>query len=208
MPRAEFLKRNSLEDRNFIALLAGSRKGEVNLMMPVLAAFADRLHAREEYASWQFLLAGAPSRSMEDYAPWLKGRESYLKVIFDQTHAIVKNARAVVVNSGTASLETCLIGTPQVVVYAMTPVNFALATMLIHSGYISLGNLILGRKAFKELIQHFFTPENVETEVRRILEDEEYRSQMISDYAAIRTSLGGSGASSRVAAQMISLLRS
>lgn len=207
LPRPVFFQRNNLDDRRFIALLAGSRKGEVKLMMPVLSAFADRMHARPGYENWLFLIAGAPSRTMEDYAPWLKGRESYLKVIFGQTHAMVRHADAVVVNSGTASLETCLIGTPQVVGYAMTPMNFALAKAIIHSGYISLGNLILGKKAFKELVQHFFTPENVETEVVRLIEDEPYRQEMLDDYAAIRKDLGGTGASSRVAERMISLLR-
>lgn len=207
VPRPAFFLRNNLEDSNFIALLAGSRKGEVKLMMPVLAAFADRMHRRPGYEDWQFIVAGAPSRTEEDYAPWLEGREDYLRVIFGQTHALVRHAEAVVVNSGTASLETCLIGTPQVVGYAMTPFNFALAKAIIHSGYISLGNLILGKKAFKELVQHFFTPENVETEVIRILEDEPYRQEMLSDYAAIRKALGDTGASSRVAERMISLLR-
>ena len=176
-------------------------------MMPVLAAFADRLHAMPGYENWQFILAGAPSRSLEDYAPFLAGRESYLKVIFGQTHAIVRHAEVVVVNSGTASLEVCLIGTPQVVGYRLTPFNFNLAKWIMRARYISLGNLILGRKAFKELIQHALTPENLETEVRRLVEDPEYRSGMLADYAEIREKLGGRGASSQVAESMIQLLK-
>lgn len=206
-PREAFLSANQLEDKPFIGLLAGSRKGEVSLMMPVLAAFADRLHAMPGYENWQFILAGAPSRSLEDYAPFLAGRESYLKVIFGQTHAIVRHAEVVVVNSGTASLEVCLIGTPQVVGYRLTPFNFNLAKWIMRARYISLGNLILGRKAFKELIQHALTPENLETEVRRLVEDPEYRSGMLADYAEIREKLGGRGASSQVAESMIQLLK-
>ncbi|MBR1871709.1 MAG: lipid-A-disaccharide synthase [Bacteroidales bacterium] len=204
--REDFLREAGLEDRKFIALLAGSRKGEVSLMMPVLAEFADRMHAIPLYSDWQFVLAGAPSRSMADYEPWLKGREGWLKVVFGQTHAIVRHAQAAVVNSGTASLETCLIGTPQVVGYAMTPLNFTLAKLIMHSGYISLGNLILSRRAFKELVQNYFNADNLTVEVRRIMEDDAYRETMLSDYGQIRKSLGGSGASSKVAGAMYALL--
>ena len=72
---------------------------------------------------------------------------------------------------------------------------------------ISLGNLILGRKAFRELIQYFFTPTNVYNEVRRLLEDKEYRQNMLSDYAEIRSLLGGGGASRNVAESMIGVLK-
>ncbi len=207
LSRAEFLSRNQLEDRKIVALLAGSRKGEVSLMMPVLSAFADRMHRLPGYADWQFVIAGAPSRSPEDYAPYLSGRETYLKVVFGQAHALLRQAEAAVVNSGTASLETCLIGTPQVVGYRLTPFNFTLAKLIMRAGFISLGNLILGRKAFKELIQHALTPENLETEVRRLVEDKEYRSVMLADYAEIRKQLGGSGASSQVAESMVQQLQ-
>ncbi len=207
LSRAEFLSRNQLEDRKIVALLAGSRKGEVSLMMPVLSAFADRMHRLPGYEDWQFIIAGAPSRSPEDYAPYLSGRETYLKVVFGQAHALLRQAEAAVVNSGTASLETCLIGTPQVVGYRLTPFNFTLAKLIMRAGFISLGNLILGRKAFKELIQHALTPENLETEVRRLVEDKEYRSVMLADYAEIRKQLGGSGASSQVAESMVQQLQ-
>ncbi len=201
--REEFLSICGLEDRPVIAILAGSRKGEVSAMMPVCAEFADKMHSLPEYASCQFVVAGAPSRSMKDYEPFLKGREDYMKVAFGQTQAIVRHAEAAVVNSGTASLEACLIGTPQVVVYKANAFNFIVAKQIIKVDSISLGNLILGRKAFKELMQYYFTPDNLVSEVRRLIEDKEYRAEMISDYGLIRDALGGSGASNAVAKEMI-----
>lgn len=205
--REEFLTANGLEDKPTIAILAGSRKGEVSSMMPVCAQFADAMHNDARFSGYQFVIAGAPSRSMADYAPFLSGRESYIKVVFGHTHGIVKNSVAAVVNSGTASLETCLIGTPQVVAYAGSNFNFNVARQIIKVDAISLGNLILGRKAFKELLQYHFTPENLVSEVSRLIEDSEYRENMFSDFQEIREALGGSGASLSVARAMISELQ-
>lgn len=206
MERSEFLESNSLQDKPIIAILAGSRKGEVSAMMPVCAEFADKLHVLPQYADYQFIVGGAPSRSMSDYEPWIKGREEYMKVIFNQTYGILANAESAVINSGTASLEACLIGTPQVVAYSGASFNYNVARHIIKIDAISLGNLILGRKAFKELIQYYFTSDNLVNETIRLIEDSEYRGRMKADYAEIRELLGGRGASRAVAHEMISLL--
>lgn len=204
--RAEFLQETGLPDRPVIAILAGSRKGEVKTMMPVCSAWADRMHALPEYKDYQFVIAGAPSRSPEDYAPWLQGREDWLKLVFNQTRAVLRQAEAAVINSGTASLEACLIGTPQVVGYALSPINYALGRLIIKVKWISLGNLIAGRGVFRELIQHDLTPEKLEAEVRRLIEDKDYREAQLAGYQEIRQALGGSGASQAVAREMVNIL--
>lgn len=206
-PREEFLERNGLEDRPIIAILAGSRKGEVKCMMPECCKFADVMHNDERYKEYQFVIAGAPSRHLEDYRSYIEGRESYLKIMFSQTYGILKNAEAAVVNSGTASLEACLIGTAQVVGYGVSKFNFNIAKHIIKVDCISLGNLILGRKAFKELIQYHLTARNLYDEVRRLIEDSEYRQNMLEDFKEIREALGGSGASHSVAKAMIEELK-
>lgn len=205
--REEFLKRNNLQDRPMIALMAGSRTGEISSMMPVFMEFADKMHALPEYAGHQFILAAAPSRSMSDYSRYLTGRGDYVKVVFGQSYAALRHAEAAVVNSGTASLETALIGTPQVVAYKGAAINFMIAKQIIKIRFISLGNLILDRMCFRELLQYYFTPENVLQEVRRMIEDNEYRDTMLSGYREIREDLGGSGASAAVAKAMIGELR-
>lgn len=201
--REEFLSRNSLEDKPMIALMAGSRTGEISSMMPVFMKFADMMHAIPEYACYQFILAAAPSRSMSDYSKYLTGREDYVHVVFSQSYAVIRHAEAAVVNSGTASLETALIGTPQVVAYKGAKINFVIAKQIIKIRFISLGNLILDRTCFRELLQYYFTPENVLQEVRRMIEDKEYRQRMLSGYQEIRDALGGRGASAAVAKAMI-----
>lgn len=205
--REEFLRRNSLPDSPVIALMAGSRTGEISSMMPVFMEFADKMHALPEYADYQFIVAAAPSRSMSDYSKYVSGREAYVKVVFGQSYAVLRHAAAAVVNSGTASLETALIGTPQVVAYKGAAINFVIAKQIIKIRFISLGNLILNRTCFRELLQFYFTPDNVLQEVLRMIEDTEYRENMLAGYQEIRNALGDRGASAAVAKAMIEELR-
>ncbi len=203
--REEFLKRNSLQDRPIIAMLAGSRKSEIGTMMPVLTEFAAKMRHIPEYSCYQFIIAGAPARSMEDYAGYLKEsyEESGVKVLFGETQSIIRHAEAAVVNSGTASLETVLLGTPQVVCYMGSWLSYTIAKHIIKVRYISLGNLIVDRLAFKELIQDDCTAENIVSEVRSLIEDRAYREKMMAEYGKIKDALGGTGASEAVAADMI-----
>ena len=204
-PRTEFLQRHSLPDRPMIALLAGSRNGEIKTMMPVYMDMAARLHAMPEFADYQFVIAAAPARSREDYD--LAGNDTFVRVVFGDTYGVLRHARAAVINSGTASLEAALIGTPQVVGYRTAQTTFLIMRNIIKIRFISLANLIIDRAAFKEYLQHYFTAENLVREVRRLVMDENYRIRMQADYAEIREKLGGTGASDAVAEAMVAELR-
>ena len=206
--KADFISRAGLEDKPVIAMLAGSRKGEISTMMPVLTEFASKMHALPEYAGYQFLIAGAPSRAMADYSAWLNEENSrYIKVLFGETQSIIRHAEAGVINSGTASLETALFNTPQVVGYITNPVTYWIARKIIKIRYISLGNLIIDRLGFKEFIQDECNSDVLVKEIRELIENQERRSRMLADYADIREALGGTGASSAVAKAMIEELR-
>ncbi|MBQ3613747.1 MAG: lipid-A-disaccharide synthase [Bacteroidales bacterium] len=206
--RDDFLKRNSLEDKPIIAMLAGSRKGEINTMMPVLTEFAAKMKSMPQYAGYQFIIGGAPARTRSDYEPWLtEENRKYIHILFGETHSVIRHAEAAVVNSGTASLETVLFNTPQVVGYIGNPLTYQIAKRIVKLKYISLGNLIIDRGAFKEFIQDDCNPDMILKEVRSLLEDQDYRSEMLSDYADIRNALGGSGASAAVAKAMLDELR-
>ncbi len=194
----------------YVALLAGSRKGEISRMMPVCMQVADRLAALPGWEGVRFVVAGAPARSEADYAPYIAGRTN-VSLLFGRTYDILKYADAAVINSGTASLEAALIGTPQVVCWSTSPFSAWVARHILHVmdhvKYISLGNLCLDRPAFRELVQEDFTAEAVSAEVRRLVEDAPYRERMLADYADIRQSLGGSGASRAVARAMMEELK-
>jgi lipid-A-disaccharide synthase len=204
---SDFIRRAGLEDSPFIAMLAGSRKGEISTMMPVLTEFAARMHALPQYAGYQFIIAGAPARNAKDYEPYLTDENrKYIKILFGETQSIIRHAEAAVVNSGTASLETVLFNTPQVVGYITNPITYWIARKIVKIRYISLGNLIVDKLAFKELIQGDCTAEKIMTEIRALIEDAEHRGKMLSDYSEIRNALGGSGASAAVAKAMIELI--
>lgn len=205
--RSDFIRRAGLEDSPLIAMLAGSRKGEISTMMPVLTEFAARMHALPKYAGYKFIIAGAPARTISDYEHYLTDENrKYIKILFGQTQSIIRHAEAAVVNSGTASLETVLFNTPQVVGYITNPITYWLAKKIVKIRYISLGNLIVDRLAFKELIQEDCTAEKIMSEIRSLIEDREHRDKMLSDYSDIRNALGGSGASAAVAKAMIELI--
>lgn len=194
----------------YIAILAGSRKAEISRMMPVCMELADRLSTLPEYAGYRFVVAGAPARSREDYAAYIGARKN-VDLLFGRTYDILKFARCAVINSGTASLEAVLTGTPQVVGWSTSALTFFIIKDLLRVGshikYISLGNLCVDKPVFKELIQGDFNADTLEKEVRRISEDDSCRQRMLADYAAIRETLGGSGASEKVARAMIRELK-
>ena len=188
----------------YLAVLPGSRAGEIKRTMPVCMEAADEL-------GMQVLVAGAPSASERDYEEWTAGRPN-VKVLFGRTYDILKYADAAVINSGTASLEAALIGTPQVVCWSASALTWWYAKNLLRVGkhipYISLGNLCLGREAFRELLQDDFNKGNVLAELRRLMTDEPYRARMADDYRQIREALGGAGASTAVAKAMIDEIKS
>ena len=206
--RKDFIQRNNLSDRPVIAMLAGSRKGEISTMMPVLTEFAAKMRELPQYADYQFIIGGAPARTMSDYEPWLtEDNRKYIKVLFGETQSIIRHAEAAVVNSGTASLETVLFNTPQVVGYIGNPLTYQIAKRIVKLKYISLGNLIIDKGAFREFIQDDCNPDKILAEVRSLIENEDYRNRMLNDYADIRKALGGSGASAAVAGAMIEELK-
>lgn len=204
----DFIARAGLADKPHIAMLAGSRKGEISTMMPVLTEFAAKMHALPEYSGYQFLIAGAPARTMKDYEAWITdGNKDYVKVLFGETQSIIRHAEAAVVNSGTASLETVLFNTPQVVGYITNPVTYWIARKIVKIRYISLGNLIIDKLGFKEFIQNDCNSDALVKEIRELIENPERRSAMLEDYADIRNALGGTGASAAVADAMIEELK-
>lgn len=183
-----------------VAVLAGSRKGEISRMMPVCMEVADR------FPQYRFTVAGAPSRSEADYLPYI-GSRTNVDLVFGRTYDVLKSSRAAIINSGTASLEAALIATPQVVCWSTSGLTFWVIEHILKVRsfikYISLANLCLDKPIFKELIQDGFNAEAVSQELVLLMEDGRRRAGMLADYALVRESLGGSGASRAVAAAMI-----
>ncbi len=193
----EFCKRYSLQNKPIIALLAGSRKQEIKDNLPaMIQATADLT------ADYQLLLAGAPSIPHEYYRQYIG--DAPVTLIDNDTYALLSQAQAALVTSGTATLETALFGVPQVVCYE-TPlprlIRFAF-NHIIKVKYISLVNLIADREVVQELLADRFTVDNIRTELLAILPGGSKRAQMLADYQHITDMLGTESAPDNAARLM------
>ena len=193
---AEFCRQNKLSELPVIALLPGSRRQEIAGCLPMM------LEAVKKHPNHQVVVSGAPGIEPDFYRTFIKHTE--INVVFNQTYELLTHARAAVVNSGTATLETALIGTPQVVVYkvAFPVLAMPLKKLFIKVNFVSLVNLIAGKEVVKELIGDLFTVENIRKELNRLLHAEKYRNGMLNDYREIKEKLGPSGAARKAAEEM------
>lgn len=174
-----------------VALLPGSRTQEITRMLPVMLAAAT--HFPEE----RFVVAAAPSVP-ETFYRQLIG-DARVDLVTGKTYDLLRQAKAAVVTSGTATLETALFGVPEVVCYSGSAINVWLARRLVKVKFISLVNLVMGREAVRELVQKDLNADSVRHELDRLLNDARYRERMIADLALLREKLGGPGASARTA---------
>jgi lipid-A-disaccharide synthase len=185
-----FRAAHHLSNKPIIALLPGSRKQEIRRILPMMTALSGK------FPGYEFVIAGAPSIEPPFYTH-LTGPDGPA-ILFGQTHELLRYAHAALVTSGTATLETALFGVPQVVCYKGGSVSYAIARRIVDVKFISLVNLVVDRQVVKELIQGDFNKENLEKELKVILEDNN-RQRILAEYNLLREKLGGDGASKRAA---------
>ncbi len=198
---AEFTLKNKLQNKPIIALLAGSRRHEIERILPVLATVSKR------FTEYQFVIAGAPSQSQQLYDEVLG--KTNIPAVFEQTYELLQQSTAALVASGTATLETAYINIPQVVCYRIEAGRLGtwVKDLLVKIPYFSLVNLIANREIVKELFQQYCTPDTVSHELNKILTDKTYREAMLAGYAEVLADLGGPGCAERAANLMIELLK-
>ncbi|MCB0794584.1 MAG: lipid-A-disaccharide synthase [Flavobacteriales bacterium] len=180
-----------MDGRPVIALLPGSRRQEISRILPVMLDAVRQVHDH------QVFVAAAPSVPDTVYGPLLQGSEAVL--VRGLTYDLLRHARAALVTSGTATLETALFGTPLAVCYSGGALNVWLARRLVDLRYISLVNLMMDREVVREMIQGDLTPKKLHHELMRILNDGPEREAMLSDLEELRKRAGGAGASRTVA---------
>jgi lipid-A-disaccharide synthase len=176
----------------YILLLPGSRKQEIQHMLPVMVKI------QQHFPDYQFVVAAAPGLD----ADWLRAFVGNMPIIKGQTYTLMQHAHAALVTSGTATLETALFGAPQVVCYKAGKISYLIAKQLVKVPYISLVNLVMNSPVVVELIQDDLNETRLKTELGAILEGPK-RAQMERDYAQLRALLGGSGASQKAAAIVV-----
>ena len=198
--RSEFIASTGLPDKKIVALLAGSRKQEIDSNLPMM------LDAMEKYPDYVPVVAKAPGIDKEYYDKYLQGRKACL---FEGTYRLLMHSYAALVTSGTATLETALFRVPQVVCYATPMPKFYswLRRMFLKVKYVSLVNLITDREVVTELVADTMCPACLDAELKKLLEqDSEYRNLMFKEYDRMIDILGPAGASRHAADAIYKML--
>ncbi len=198
--RSIFLRRNSLgEKREIIALLPGSRKQEVKRMLPVMLKMVPR------FPNYQFVVAGVSSLDRDLYKSIMGNTDAFF--VENQTYELLQNSSAVLVTSGTATLEAALFTVPEVVCYKATDFSYRLAKWMIKVKFISLVNLVMDKEVVKELIQGDLNENNLAKELDLLLHNGKRQRQLLEDYVELKDRLGNAGASEKAADVIIGVLR-
>lgn len=182
-----------------IALLPGSRRQELRKMLPKMAQLAHR------HPQYQFVVAGMTLIGANLYNKLLPNRPNNLTIVYDQTYALLANSRAAIVCSGTATLEAALFNVPQVVCYRANALSIAIARIIVSKRvhYISLVNLIADQPIVTELIQNDMNDNALDHHLAAIAGNGQDRNRILEGYTALRSLLGGGGASHRVAEDIV-----
>jgi lipid-A-disaccharide synthase len=204
LTRAEFAARHGLDaGRPIVALLPGSRKGEVERHYPVLVQACERVsqaaHPKAPGSGVQFVLAAAPGLGPDLFARLAGSSTVNVLRVEGTPYDALAAADCAVVASGTATVEAALLGTPMVVIYRVAPTTAWILRRMIQTPYIGMVNLIAGRALAPELIQDKFAPGAVAAEMQRLIESPAAREDMKTGLAEVRSKLGPGGAIERAA---------
>jgi lipid-A-disaccharide synthase len=193
--RNEFATRYGLDaNRAIVTLLPGSRRSEIERHYPLIMEACERLsRGTPTRGPTQFVLAAAPALGPDLFAPYARQGISVTRVE-GATYDALAAADCAIVASGTATVESALLGTPMVVVYRLSPTSAFVLRRMVRSPFIAIVNLIAGRRVVPELIQDQFTSAALEREVRKLLESPAARDEMKTGLAEIRAKLGPGGA--------------
>jgi lipid-A-disaccharide synthase len=190
--RTEF----KVSDKPIVAILPGSRKQEIGVMLPIM------LKQIKNFPEFQFILAAAPSFDLSYFDPFLKEYPS-LKVIPNRTYDLLTISHAAMVTSGTATLETALFKVPEVVCYKANAISYQIAKRIVDIKYISLVNLIMDEEVVTELIQGDLNRKLLKTELGKLLNNTPERTQMLNKFDELINQLGSGGASAKTAELLV-----
>lgn len=196
-PKKHFLERQGISDsRPIIAILPGSRKAEIRNNLPLM------IEAAKRFPAYQYIIAAAPSVPEKFYRS--VAQDTGLQLAFDATHTLLKYSAAAIVTSGTATLETAVIGTPQVVCYRGdgSRLTFGIMKKLLKVKYVSLPNLIVGNSIVPELLLHNCTADRIARALGPLLQPSPQRDWQLAGYRNMKKRLGTTDAS-RIAAECI-----
>ena len=195
---AKYIKAEYNHESNLILLMPGSRPQEVQRMLPTMIRTAEKL---SENRDWKFVIAGV--RGDIDYFSYIKDSPIPIEIIFGQTRDQIAESRLVITSSGTATLETGIIGRPMVVIYKTGWLTYQIARQLVKLDKIALINIVGDKKIVPELIQNNATPEKIIEAANKFLNDKDFVSEVINELNVATNKLGGAGTSERAAETII-----
>ncbi|MBU2570473.1 MAG: lipid-A-disaccharide synthase [Gammaproteobacteria bacterium] len=201
----EDLERFGLDvERPVIGLVPGSRKQEIERLLPVMLDAASIVLFRVPGA--QFILPQAQSVSDELLRSYLDRSELAIKVIKNETYDAVQCCTAIMTSSGTATLEIALLQVPMVIVYKLSELTYWLGRLLVKTPFIGLPNIVAGKAVVKELIQHEANAKNIADEIVKLLSDRAYYDGVKSDLIGIKNTLGSGEGSKKMAILALEML--
>ncbi|MDM7925255.1 MAG: lipid-A-disaccharide synthase [bacterium] len=202
--RAEFFRSLELDpDKPLLGLLPGSRKQEVQRLLPAMIG-AVRLLKRD-IPGLQSVMAAAPTLSDPIYLPFTDGDNS-IRTVRGRTYEVMSHSDAALVASGTATLETALCGTPMVILYRMSPLSYWIGRGLVRVPYIGLANIVAGKKVAPELLQNDAEPGKIREAVLPYFTDKALAESVRAEWAEVGRKLGPAGASGRAADEILRTL--
>ena len=197
--REQFFRENGLDSRPKVALLAGSRVSEIKANLRFMALLSERFPDRE------FVVAGVEWIDRSLYEKFTAGTS--VKFVCDKTYELLMHSEVAVVTSGTATLETALIGIPEVVVFGIPWFYEKMKPYVVKIPFVSLVNINLNREAVREMVVYHPSVDEAEVELRKIMPGGAERERMLRDFDELRAIIGGEGASDRFAAAIVSELK-
>jgi lipid-A-disaccharide synthase len=202
--KEEFCRQYRLDAKKpIVAILPGSRKKEVRHILPTLCKAIERIRSRKPEAQFVLPAAANLDRSLIDEI--VRGRS--ITVVSNDTYNAVRYARAAIVASGTATLETALLGTPEVIVYRISAIEaWFLGRFFLKVRLFGIVNIILGEEVVPELFQDKFTPELVSQAALKLMDDVWLQSKIRGNYESLRRQLGGGKVAVRVANAVADIL--
>ena len=193
------------EDIDYITLLPGSRTSEVERLLPEMLGATKLLH--EQFSNLRFLLVVASTISFEKIKLAVAEEHNYVQLIHKEAYQAIAASELVITASGTATLETALLNRPMVIVYKVNRFTGWLAKKLIKIPYVSLCNIVAGKKIMPELLQEQATAENITDEVSMILKDKNNLQNLKNELSVVRANLGQLEAANNVAKVALDMLQ-
>ena len=188
-----------------VALVPGSRNGELHRNLPVMLGAASEL--LKTLPTTEFVLPCAPTLEKSDIEALVTESGLNITMIDGQICPVLRAADAAITASGTATLETALMGTPMAIMYRVNELTYKIMSRMIQIDDIGLVNIVATRRVVQEFIQHDATPEAIAEEMNKILTNEPYRAKMRENLEEVKNAMGDGGASGKVAGLIQQMLQ-